>query len=151
MLLRFYEWISFSEGDDGLGAFVDPQNTSFEDFRQKLLRAGGLTRAEGAVLPAKPQRACAGELPAAPGHIRFREYVAACEGLLLPDKPAKPGMPRINPFPATQKKLQRVLARRPAPASAAGFVAQTLAAAPPTPKPVPSPLQAARDAFAGYF
>jgi hypothetical protein len=89
------------------------------------------------------------ELSSPPRYAGFKGYVAAREALLLPDKPAKPGMTRINPFPATQHKLKRLFPVRPKPASAAGPMAPT--APRPTPKPVPSPLQAAWDRLAGYF
>jgi len=40
----------------------------------------------------------------------FNEYVARRdEGLLMPDKPAVPGMPRINLFPTTQARLKKTL------------------------------------------
>jgi hypothetical protein len=44
----------------------------------------------------------------------FTEYVGLREGLMLPDKPPAPGMPRLNPFPATQTRLRPLLARNPA-------------------------------------
>jgi hypothetical protein len=68
--------------------------------------------------------------------VRFREYVAAQEALLLPDQPARAGMAKINPFPATQKKLRRLLTPISAPAKA---------------RPIPSTLQSAEDGFAGYY
>jgi hypothetical protein len=89
------------------------------------------------------------ELSSPSGHIRFQEFVAAREALLLPDKPARPGMTRINPFLATQRKLKRLFPVRPGPANS---VAPLSPVSPrPTPKPVPSPLQAAWDGFAGFF
>lgn len=40
----------------------------------------------------------------------FREYVTRRdEGLLMPDKPAVPGMPKFNPFPATATRLKKTL------------------------------------------
>jgi hypothetical protein len=52
------------------------------------------------------------------GFLTFYEYVAWREGLLLPDKPPAAGLARINPFPATQGRLKRILARSPMAASA---------------------------------
>jgi hypothetical protein len=84
--------------------------------------------------------------------ISFREYVAAREGLLLPDRPVRAGVTRINPFPATQRKLKRLFPVTPAPANAGGPVTPLSLTSPrPTPRPVPSPMQAARDGFAGFF
>ncbi len=37
----------------------------------------------------------------------------AAEGMLLPDKPAVPGMSRINPFPTTQARMKRIIRRPP--------------------------------------
>jgi hypothetical protein len=49
-------------------------------------------------------------------HYRtFQEYVQAREGLLLADRPAAAGLPRINPFPATQAQLKRILVRAAGP------------------------------------
>lgn len=45
------------------------------------------------------------------GFTSFREYVWLREGLLLPDRPAAPGMARLNPFPATQAQLKRLFPR----------------------------------------
>jgi hypothetical protein len=56
-------------------------------------------------------------------------------------------MARINPFPATQAKLKRLFSVRPANS---GSLVSPIAPR-PTPKPVPSPLQAAWDGFAGFF
>jgi hypothetical protein len=84
--------------------------------------------------------------------ISFREYVAAREALLLPDKPVRAGLTRINPFPATQRKLERLFPVTPAPANAGSPVTPLSPASPRRePKPVPSPTQAARDGFAGFF
>jgi hypothetical protein len=61
-------------------------------------------------------------------------------------------MTRINPFPATQRKLKRLFPVRPVPANSGSPVAPVSPTSPrPTPEPVPSPLQAAKDAFAGFF
>ena len=106
--------------------------------RLQTRRRRGLSQVEGRFLPV---------VPSTPGYSRFREYVAAREALLLPDRPAKPGMARINPFPATQAKLKRLFSVRPANS---GSLVSPIAPR-PTPKPVPSPLQAAWDGFAGFF
>jgi hypothetical protein len=71
--------------------------------------------------------------------LGFAEYLLPRSPRLLPQRPRRAGMTRINPFPATQKKLQRLFP--PGPVTAPR----------PTPKPIPSPLQAAQDGFAGYF
>ena len=75
--------------------------------------------------------------------------MAAREALLLPDKPARPGMTRINPFLATQRNHKRLFPVRPGPARPVAPLLST----PPrqAPKQVPSPLQAAWDGFAGFF
>jgi hypothetical protein len=55
------------------------------------------------------------------GFLTFTEYVGLREGLLLPDKPPAPGLPRLNPFPATWARLRHTLGRPPArPAPKAG-------------------------------
>jgi hypothetical protein len=85
-----------------------------------------------------------------PVGIGFGVYVAAKEALLLPDKPTRPGMTRINPFPATQRKLKRLFPIRSAPANSSSPAAP-LSLTSPRPMAVPSPLQAAWDGFAGFF
>lgn len=45
--------------------------------------------------------------------MSFKEYIrlrGVREGVLLPDRPPLKGTPRINPFPISQKRLQRLLA-----------------------------------------
>lgn len=39
--------------------------------------------------------------------LTFREYVALREGLLLPDRPPSPGLPRINTTPFTNRRRTR--------------------------------------------
>jgi hypothetical protein len=109
-------------------------------------RAGGQERAEEAFLPCPlPSRRLAEPLS-------FREYVAASEGLLLPDKPVRAGMARINAFPATQAKRKRLFPARPGAVDAGSPLAPTSPFPPrPAPLSVPSPLRAARDGFAGFF
>jgi hypothetical protein len=74
------------------------------------------------------------------------------EALLLPNAPVRAGMSKINPFPATQRKLKRLFPIRPAQANVGS---PTTPLSPtsqrPTPKPIPSPLQSAQDGFAGFF
>jgi hypothetical protein len=106
-------------------------------------RVLGRTRAEGTLPPVA--------LPHPWALTRFPEYVAAQEALLLPNAPVRAGMVRINPFPATQRKLKRLFPIRPVPANAGSPMtplSPTLLR--PTAKPIPSPLQSALDGFAGY-
>jgi hypothetical protein len=101
-------------------------------------RALGRTQAEEHVGPCAP--------------FSFGQYVALREGLVLPDTPARARMTRINPFPATQRKLNRLFPVRPAPMNVGGPPAPlSPVSLRPTPKPIPSPLQAAWDGFAGFF
>jgi hypothetical protein len=84
--------------------------------------------------------------------LSFKEYVAARETLLLPNRPVRAGMPRINVFPATQRKLKRLFPAWPAPANPGGPVTPLPPATPrPAAKPIPSPLKSAQDGFAGFF
>src|SRR5262245_14569458 len=43
--------------------------------------------------------------------MTFWEYVQIREGLWLADKSAAPGMNRLNPFPVTQTRLKRIMAK----------------------------------------
>lgn len=45
--------------------------------------------------------------------MTFKEYVKVREGVLLPDRPARVGIPRLNPTPFTQKRLKRIIGPRP--------------------------------------
>jgi hypothetical protein len=80
--------------------------------------------------------------------LGFAEYLLPRSPRLLPPRPRRAWMTRINPFPATQMKLQRLFTPGPVARPAAP---PPVTAPRPTPKPIPSPLQAARDGFAGYF
>jgi hypothetical protein len=110
-------------------------------------RAGGRTRAEAVFLPC-PFLAERSSPPGGLTLLSFREFM---EGLLLPDKPVRAGMTRINPFPATQRKVKRLFPARPGTANSGSPLAPPLASPRPAARPVPSPLQAAWDGFAGYF
>jgi hypothetical protein len=111
------------EGDEGLRPFLDAQNAS-----PKVFPRGSLTTPS------------------------FGDYLAAREALLLPDRPARAGMTRINPFPATQAKLKRLFPSRRAVANSRGPTASWPPPSPrPAPEPIPSPLQSALDGFAGFF
>lgn len=44
--------------------------------------------------------------------ITFHQYVALREGLLLPDKPPRPGLPRINTTPFQNRRRTRTLKPR---------------------------------------
>lgn len=72
--------------------------------------------------------------------LRFREYVRRRDEATtwLPIKPIVPGMGKINPFPATQSRLNRIVPPlvKPAvpPKPAVPKVAQSI------PKVVPSPV-----------
>jgi hypothetical protein len=61
------------------------------------------------------------------GFQSFREYLAAREGFLLPDRSAAPGMSRLNPYPVTQARLKRILAKPPDPARAAAAASRRAA------------------------
>jgi hypothetical protein len=115
--------LPLSEGDGGPRAFIDAQNASLKVFLRGPLTPPG-----------------------------FGDYLAAREALLLPDRPARAGMARINPFPATQAKLKRLFPDRRAVANSRGPMASWPPTSPrPATQPIPSPLQAAWDGFAGFF
>ncbi len=44
--------------------------------------------------------------------MSFRHFVALREGLLLPDKPPRPGLPRINTTPFQNRRRTRTLRPR---------------------------------------
>jgi hypothetical protein len=44
--------------------------------------------------------------------MSFAEFLALREGLLLPDRPRAPGVPRMNTLPATQAHLRRYAPRK---------------------------------------
>jgi hypothetical protein len=44
--------------------------------------------------------------------VSFRQFVALREGLLLPDKPPRPGLPRINTTPFQNRRRTRTLRPR---------------------------------------
>ncbi len=113
----------------------------------------GRTRTEGCFPQVTPPDRASVESSPRPTNraiLNFREFVATHEGLLLPDHPVRPGMARINPFPATQKRLQRLFPRRPIPAKAGAPAAPLrLATQPWKPKPISSPVRVAQDALTG--
>ena len=137
--------------DDARNRVVAKMGSEKEQAVAHRLQARGRrAQVEGRFLPFVSQRTPAVDLSSPPGDIGFQEYVAAKEALLLPDQPARPGMTRINPFPATQRKLKRAFPAQPANSFVS--VAPVSPTSPlPMPRPVPSPLQSAKDAFAGYY
>ena len=42
-------------------------------------------------------------------YMVFKAFLAAQEGVLLPDKPAAPGLTRLNPFPTTLARLRKIV------------------------------------------